>query len=795
MHLCLCLLLEACPEPLQGEGPLFVTLSTCGRTRPSAASTRGARLPQSRENPLSSHVESISARPATPWIYGPWLDLIVGCGGWSAPLLGAALWLTQTHTHAWVVAFYFLALAFNYPHFMATVYRAYHTRADFEKYKIFTLHITLLLVITGILLHASYRFFPWVFTLYILWSPWHYTGQNFGLLMMFARRSGAVAPGKGAKEVACGERAETVTRIERHAIRAAFIASYLMLLASFETGGSTDPLILSLGLAPKYTLPARFVFGAAFAILIVVGFQRLVRSLGVRALAAPLTLALTQFLWFVLPTLLELHAQYQIPQTRYSSGILAILHSAQYIWIASYYQQREARAAGESRWRMTPYLLTLVAGGIALFIPGPWIVSRLLHYDFTTSFLIFTAVVNIHHFILDGALWKLRDSRIASLLLARSEPAPAAGAETSAAPASRARRVFSSPAFRVSLVALLFLWGGFDQVHFALGTHETSLSSLAQAARMNPYDTTIQSRLASAYARNGDRDAAIAALERGVAVNPDDEGLQQAYARALLEAGRYDDAYKRYAKLVELFPRDPNVLVGYGLLAARFGHADDAIDSWEKAVTIDPGQLNAHLYLAQSFDQRGELAAAARHWNSFLALAASHPDDPAATIDQKISASVQLADDQSRTKQMDAAFAHYQSAIALADATRNLKLESLANAHFADAQERAGDVKSAAESYQKSLAIDARAGDAHAQALDWFNYGQFLRRHGIEDDLAYACLLHAEQLLTPGGGSDYTTAQKMRHEVEARLGSRVNASQKELPALLARAGELPAYSF
>src|SRR6202008_5156274 len=59
----------------------------------------------------------------------------------------------------------------------------------------------------------------------------------------------------------------------------------------------------------------------------------------------------------------------------------------------------------------------LIAGGIALFIPGPWIPSHLFHFDFTRSFLIFTALVNIHHFILDGAIWKLRDGRIASLLL------------------------------------------------------------------------------------------------------------------------------------------------------------------------------------------------------------------------------------------------------------------------------------------------------------------------------------------------------------------------------------------
>jgi hypothetical protein len=82
-------------------------------------------------------------------------------------LLAIATWLTPSHTHAWAVAFYLLAILFNYPHFMATIYRAYHTRAEFEKYKIVTLHVTLLMVLTGVLLHAFYWLLPWVFTLYI----------------------------------------------------------------------------------------------------------------------------------------------------------------------------------------------------------------------------------------------------------------------------------------------------------------------------------------------------------------------------------------------------------------------------------------------------------------------------------------------------------------------------------------------------------------------------------------------------------------------------------------------------
>ena len=147
----------------------------------------------------------------------------MGCGAWSAPLLAIATWLTPSHTHAWAVAFYLLAILFNYPHFMATIYRAYHTRAEFEKYKIVTLHVTLLMVLTGVLLHAFYWLLPWVFTLYICWSPWHYTGQNYGLLMMFVRRSGA-----------------TMTSDERRWIRAAFVAAYLMLLVVCPVYNITD---------------------------------------------------------------------------------------------------------------------------------------------------------------------------------------------------------------------------------------------------------------------------------------------------------------------------------------------------------------------------------------------------------------------------------------------------------------------------------------------------------------------------------------------------------------------------
>ena len=734
---------------------------------------------------MSARADTITAHSsAGPWLYSSWIDLLVGCGAWSAPLL-AITWLARSNTHAWAVAFYALAIIFNYPHFMATVYRAYHTRENFEKYKILTLHVTLLIVLTGVLLHAWPRLLPWVFTLYICWSPWHYTGQNYGLLMMFARRSGA-----------------TVANAERRWIRAAFVASYLMLLASFETGVSSEPLILSLGLPAKFTLWARLALGAAFALFAVLGFRRLVARSGWEAMTPPILLAFTQFLWFVLPTLIELRAPDQIPQTQYSSGILAVLHSAQYIWVTSYYQQREASAAGRSKWRVAAYFVTLIAGGIALFIPGPWLVSYILRFDFTTSLLIFTALVNIHHFILDGAVWKLRDSRVASLLIGQSakmtvnrkSAAQASGRKAGAA-ASVFARIVAAPAFRVGLVGVLLVWGAVEEVRYALGTDDGNLPALVHASRMNPYDSTVEARIAVAEGKAGQRDAAIDALTRAVAINPHNIALQQACAKAMLQVGRYQDAYDHYAKMLQLFPRDHDALVNYGLLAARFGHQQEAMDSWWKASDVDPNQPNAHLYLAQAFDQRGELAAAAQQWQQYLRIAALRPDDPIAGLEPQASAAIQLADDESKINHDELASQQYQTAIDLARRAGDFKLESIALAHLGDLQEKAGDAKSAAHSYQRGLQLDAKAGDSRGEAIDWFSYGQFLRRHGQANELAYACLLRAEALLENSNSPELATVQSARRELESRLGASARKSQTNLPQLLATAGSLPTTSF
>ncbi|HWZ98195.1 MAG TPA: tetratricopeptide repeat protein [Candidatus Dormibacteraeota bacterium] len=701
-----------------------------------------------------------------PWIYGPWLDLIIGCGAWSAPFLLLSYFVARDNPRIWPFAFYFLALLFNYPHFMATIYRAYHTRSEFAKYRVFTVHVTLLLVVAGILVHAWYALLPWLFTIYICWSPWHYSGQNFGLLMMFARRSG-VAP----------------TKTERQLIWLAFAASYLMLMLSFHTGASNDFLVLSLGLPAKITVPVRAALAVFFGGAILWSFGSMAKRSSWRSLLPSAILSVTQFLWFLLPAIIELTSGRDVQQTRYSSGILAVLHSAQYLWITSYYQERESRALGANAWSVSRYLVILIAGGIALFIPGPWIVSRALHVDFAASFLTFMALVNIHHFILDGALWKLRDSKIATLLLnpdgnqkqqTNTGKAGFLGATRWLAGNSTGARVL-----RISAIVLLLTWGAFDQLHFFYSSRADDTSALTRAAAWNPDDSAVQIKLARAEMNAGKPTEALVPLRRAAEVNPANISLQKEYAQGLIAAGKTAEAYAEYQQILR---RDPKLAQGWinlGLLARQLGHKAEAADDWQKAVDLSPENATSQLYLAEVLDQRSEIQAAARHYREYLKIVATHQDEHKSEQAQILSALLKVADADAVARRDSDALVEYRGALANAEKSGETAFASLALVHLADLQEKQGDAAAALDSYQRGLTLDQKLNEPESTAVDWFNYGQFLRRQKQPGKLALACFLQAEKLAGDKTNEEGIAIEQAKREVEASVGTNAAAQLRK----------------
>ncbi len=730
-----------------------------------------------------------SNQAAAPWIYNPWLDLIVGCGAWSAPLLLLSYISAASSARTWSIAFYVLALFFNYPHYMATIYRAYHRSEDFQKYRIFTVHTTGLILLTLLLSHFWLRLLPWIFTIYLTWSPWHYSGQNYGLFMMFARRAGA-DPDKSA----------------RRALYGAFVVSYLVLFLSFHTGPSTDPLFLSLGIPAVVSRWEQVVLMVAFVALSVFGLSRLASATGWRKLIPSLTLLSSQFLWFLLPAAISLIKGLEIPQNRYSSGVLAVMHSAQYLWITSYYARREAlgeRAGGAGRqgprnWRPLAYFGVLVVGGIALFVPGPWLASRAFHYDFTASFLIFTALVNIHHFILDGAIWKLRDGRIASLLLNSRERIADAAGEAGGQLAAACRWLIGGStgarSLRVGTALLLLGWGTVDQARYYLSLRDDDLHDLQRAEALNSFDSSLQMRLAQRAMEDGQPQQAEAAWRRAMQANPADPAPRQGLLRFLIDQNRFDEAFSLTEASLKYTPKDANLLVDRGLLALQSGHADQAVANWEAALTVDSGQKLAHLYLADELDREGKAQAAALHYNSFLEQIARQPAQDRSTGDRPaedrpapekvIAIALRMADCQARSSQTELALKSYHLAEKLAAQTRQAKLESVADVNEAALQSKAGKLDDALRLYQQALRLDDSIADTSASAEDWFSYGRFLDDAGFPPRLAYACMVKSETVTQSRHSTAVPAAQTAaREQIEMRLGAAAAIRRDPEPVL------------
>jgi hypothetical protein len=299
--------------------------------------------------------------------------------------------------------------------------------------------------------------------------------------------------------------------------------------------------------------------------------RRMLQQRHGRVLAPPLALLLTQALWFVIPAAATIFTGIAAPQTRYSTGVLALMHSAQYLWITQHFARRD-EAEG---WSAGRYWFVMIAGGMALFLPVPWLASTVAHLDFTSSVLIVTAIVNIHHFMVDGVVWKLRDPRVATALT------------TDAATAPPERAVLRTRGRQVAIAAaaiVLIVLAGVDQWRYRLALSESDPEALQQAIALNPYDAPAQSRLLRVLVENGSYDAARGHLDRVIASQP-------ANAEARVNAG---------------------------VLARRTGRIDEAVAQWRGALAINRDQPQVHLYLAEALHEQGKSAEAVPHYQAFL---------------------------------------------------------------------------------------------------------------------------------------------------------------------------------
>jgi hypothetical protein len=364
---------------------------------------------------LADHVAvTTAAPPSSPWLFGPRSDLLFGCG--LLYTLAFGLFLVagpelRSLQPLWVAAF--VTLLIGTPHYGATLLRVYERRSDRRGYVIFSLWATLAVIalfVAGLWLPAAGTF---LVTLYLTWSPWHYTGQNYGLAVMFLRRGGvALDP-----------------RLKRW-LYLSFLLSFVLVFVAMHTAdqaasdvpagyASLGVGFAALGIPVSVAKPLGIAVFAAYVLALlrcVLGFRRA----PARVLLPVALLAFSQVLWFSLPFGLQvfgiapkLDALSFEFRTHYFLWIAAA-HSLQYLWVTAYY----ARQAGGWRGQLPNYLRVFAAGAAAWTLPA-LVFSPLalgpLAFDHGLGILI-AAAVNVHHFILDGAIWKLR-GRIAEVLI------------------------------------------------------------------------------------------------------------------------------------------------------------------------------------------------------------------------------------------------------------------------------------------------------------------------------------------------------------------------------------------
>ena len=360
------------------------------------------------------------------WLWGPARDLLFGCGVWYL-LVFAVFLYGGPAARAFQPIFLapLLILLLSTPHYGATLVRVYEQRAERRAYAFFTVWTTLGLLVLFVWGVQDAAVGTLLFTAYLTWSPWHYTGQNYGIAVMFMRRRGF--------DSLAGKRW----------LYASFIASYaLTFLVMHRADGPSRALaeggvhLARLGIPAGFADPVIPVLvGAWMVALVGAGWQMLRRGQGgARDLLPVGLLALSQAVWFTVPDLARFLGDKPAAEAldfdyrAFYFNWVVVAHAVQYLWITSYY------ARGESNRSSTPqYLLkTLLAGNVAWLLPAMVFAPQFLGGTVSelTVGLLVASLVNLHHFILDGAIWKLRKSKIADILI-RSEVRDEPGASPS----------------------------------------------------------------------------------------------------------------------------------------------------------------------------------------------------------------------------------------------------------------------------------------------------------------------------------------------------------------------------
>lgn len=145
------------------------------------------------------------------------------------------------------------------------------------------------------------------------------------------------------------------------------------------------------------------------------------------------------------------------------------------------------------------------------------------------------------------------------------------------------------------------------------GQREEALALVRRVLDIAP-DTTHAIIIEAKLLEDLDRqDEAMTRLQQMVDQNPYNRRLRLQYAR-LLTRTDMAKAREQFGILVEQSPGDADLLLSLALVTKETGALDDAVGYFQQLLALGQRTHEAHFYLGQIAEQRGDLEAALRHY-------------------------------------------------------------------------------------------------------------------------------------------------------------------------------------
>jgi hypothetical protein len=310
-----------------------------------------------------------------------------------------SLFYTRARTPAVIATAAFLVWTINWPHFSMTIYRLYQSKSHMRQYP-FTAYMIPFVIVGGVALSFAFPELvaPYFVKLFIIWSPYHFSGQTIGITLIYARRCG-IKLGHFDRQVLT------------YFVYGTFLLSTMRAEVSRASSRFYGVEYPAIGIPEWLVTLTEYGLWAALVVFMVMVLVWCYKN---RRLMPAIVLlpAITQYVWFILAAF-TLSFQEFVP----------MFHSLQYMLIAWGIQLKEKMdlkkiepakryAVSETaRWSLMNFM-----GGAILFYLLPR-VGAMAGYSVLFSTGVVIAGVQIHHFFVDGVIWKLRNQTVAHPLM------------------------------------------------------------------------------------------------------------------------------------------------------------------------------------------------------------------------------------------------------------------------------------------------------------------------------------------------------------------------------------------